>query len=193
MAKKKKRTRRKTTRRAPRAGRGLAKVTVAALQAELNRRLESLQAKRDAVAAELEELETELAAYGGAPAPRRRARVGRPPKRRVGRPAKKKKRVGRPARKKRAGGKRPRNKLNLVDSLAKLLGAEGRLQDFQPQFPHHRQPDPHQQPEDLLAGRARPVHGQVGERRPPNGQPPPVRKPAAVDYVTERAYRRRRA
>ena len=121
MAKKKKRTRRKTTRRAPRAGRGLAKVTVAALQAELNRRLESLQAKRDAVAAELEELETELAAYGGAPAPRRRARVGRPPKRRVGRPAKTKKRVGRPARKKRAGGKRPRNKLNLVDSLAKLL------------------------------------------------------------------------
>ena len=120
MAKKKKRTRRKTTKRAPGARRGLAKISVAALQAELNRRLEVLQRKWDAVAAELEGLDAELAAFDGAPAPQRRTRVGRPAKKRVGRPAKKKKVARRRARRV-AGGKRPRNKLNLVDSLAKLL------------------------------------------------------------------------
>ena len=135
MAKKKKKTKRagtrKKVRRTRRAGRGLASVTIAALQAELTRRLEALQAKRDELVADLEALDAEIGTYegGDAAAPRRRRRVGRPAKkRRVGRPAKKKK-VGRPAGKKRvvrrkaktAKGRRPRNTANLVESLQKLL------------------------------------------------------------------------
>jgi hypothetical protein len=143
MAKKKKTKRagtRKKVRRTRRAGRGLASVTIGALQAELSRRLEALQAKRDELVAELEALDAEIATYegGAAPAPRRSRRVGRPAKkRRVGRPAKKrrvgrpakKKKVTRPARKKRVvrrkakktAGRRPRNTASLVESLQKLL------------------------------------------------------------------------
>ncbi|MDY7108645.1 MAG: hypothetical protein SYC29_08400 [Planctomycetota bacterium] len=148
MAKKKRTTRagaRKKVRRKRRAKRGLATVSIADLHSELTRRLESLQARRDELAEELEALDAEIAGVEGEAAPRRRRRVGRPArkKKRVGRPAKKKKRVGRPAKKKkkRVGrpakkkkkrvtrrkttrkktGSRPRNTGSLVEALKKLL------------------------------------------------------------------------
>jgi hypothetical protein len=138
MAKKKKTTRagaRKKVRRKRRAKRGLASVSIADLHSELTRRLQTLQARRDELAEELEALDAEIAGYEGeaAPAPRRRRRVGRPAKKRkrVGRPAKKKKRVGRPAKKKKRVTRRkttrkktrsrPRNAGSLVEALKKLL------------------------------------------------------------------------
>ena len=137
MAKKKRTTRagaRKKVRRKRRAKRGLATVSIADLHSELTRRLESLQARRDELAEELEALDAEIAGVEGEAAPRRRRRVGRPArkKKRVGRPAKKKKRVGRPAKKKKKRvtrrkttrkktRSRPRNTGSLVEALKKLL------------------------------------------------------------------------
>ncbi len=137
MAKKKTRTRGGAKKKVRRGARGLAKVSLVALQAELERRLGALHAKREELAAELEELDAEIAGVEGAvataPAPKR----GRPAKKRLGRPAKKrpvgrprkKRPVGRPPKRrpvgrprtKAAAGTRPRNADSLVGSLGKLL------------------------------------------------------------------------
>jgi len=113
MAKKKKKVRR--------AVRGLASVSLGALQAELNRRMERLQARRDELTTELEALDAELGGFE-APAPRRRAR--RPAKKKAkkrGRPAKKRVIRRKVKRKKTARRGRPRNQMSLVAALQKLL------------------------------------------------------------------------
>ena len=121
------------------AKRGLAGVTIRQLKQEIarrQRRLTTLQRRRRSVAAQLGELDDEIAALGPARGPgrpagakkKRRAvkkkKVGRPKgKKKVVRTVKKK--VRRSAKKKTArGGARGRNKLSLGDTLAKVLNAK---------------------------------------------------------------------
>ncbi len=122
MPRKKKTRRRATAKKAGRPSR-LASASLADLRAELERRQSALQARRDELVAELEEIDREMGSVG---TPVRRG-PGRPPKsatatgRRPGRPAGKRgpgrpsKKVGRP-RGRRAGGG-----ASLVESLHKVL------------------------------------------------------------------------
>jgi hypothetical protein len=117
MAKKRKSKKRaasrKKVRRTRRARGGLKSASLADLHAELERReraVQKLAARHDVLLRELEEVEREIRANGGVPAGRRRG-PGRPPK--VG---------GIRAMTHRAGvRRRPRNKMNLVDALHKVL------------------------------------------------------------------------
>ena len=127
------------------AKRGLAGVTIRQLKQEIarrQRRLATLQRRRRTVAAQLGELDNEIAALGPARGPgrpagakkkrgrpakkKRRAvkkRAGTVKKKKLGRP-KGKKKVARSAKKKTArGGTRARNKLSLGETLAKVLSA----------------------------------------------------------------------
>jgi len=129
--------------RARRGARGLAAASVQALQSELNRRLETLQSQREALQAELDEVEEAIAEFEGAAEAPARRRPGRPAKkkkttRRRPRATKKKKAARRKVtRKKKRGGRvagkttkkkkrttrrgRPRNETSLVGALQKLL------------------------------------------------------------------------
>jgi cell division septum initiation protein DivIVA len=113
MAKKKTtraRTRRKTGRRGKR---GLSNVSLADLQAELDRRVEALEERRQELLEELEALDEEIGGHGAAPAaPRRRTAKKRP-----GRPRKK----GTRKKSARRTGGRGQNADSLVDALKKLL------------------------------------------------------------------------
>ena len=111
MAKKKAPQRRRTTSRRKATGvrkkqtargtRGLSSATLAQLHREIERRVKKLEERRDALLAELDEVEQEITAMGG-----NTARVSRSRTATGGR--------GR-------GGGRGKNAMNLVDSLQKLL------------------------------------------------------------------------
>ncbi len=114
-AAKKRRARKKTRRRSK-----LRSVSTAEIQREMERRerlLGRLQTKRDALAAQLEDVEAEIATLSGAKRGpgRPRKKAGRGP----GRPRKRATRQASTRRK--TTRKRPRNKSSLVESLKKTL------------------------------------------------------------------------
>jgi hypothetical protein len=117
MAKKKTtraRTRRKTGRRGKR---GLSNVSLADLQAELDRRVEALEERRQELLEELESLDEQIGGHSAAPpAPRRRTTKKRP-----GRPRKKGTRKKTTRRTGARRGGRGKNAESLVDALKKLL------------------------------------------------------------------------
>lgn len=110
---KKRTTSKKKVRRTRRARGGLKSASLADLQAEFERRsrsVEKLAAKRESLLRELDEVDRQIRENGAIPGGPRRG-PGRPPK--VG---------GIRATARRAGvRRRPRNKVNLVDALHKVL------------------------------------------------------------------------
>jgi hypothetical protein len=111
----KKRTRRKVARKKRQTRRqsaaDLSVVSTDELQLELERReaeVAELQERRDMLIEELNEVDSMIAQYGGAPPRRRRGRPRKVGKRRTRAGAQR-------------GGRRPRNKMNLVDALAQVL------------------------------------------------------------------------
>ncbi len=116
MAKKKRKKRSKVGR--PRGKKtGLSAASLADLQAEIDRRasiLQDLSNRRQELAAELDELDREIARHGDES---RRRGPGRPAGRRgPGRPP-----LARTKTTRRSAGRRPRNEMNLVDSLQGVL------------------------------------------------------------------------
>lgn len=129
MARKKKRRvgrprKKKRTSSRQRAVRGLANIPTSKLRDELERRSEQLgqlEQRRDELAAQLNEIDTELEAIGARPsggaAPKRGP--GRPPGRPRGRPPGRPR--GRPPGRPKGSRRRYSNKASLVDALAKTL------------------------------------------------------------------------
>jgi hypothetical protein len=121
LAKKtKKKTAKKRTRRS-----SLKTVSLSELQAEVARRASDvggLIAERDELAARVAELDEQiqlLSSLSGSATPARRG-PGRPAKKR-GRPAGSKNRTTKRATKRTPGRKRPKNSMNLSESMAKML------------------------------------------------------------------------
>ena len=118
----------KKARRRARGG-GLASASLTALQAELGRRLETLQTKREQLVEELEALDAEIAGFHEAmslpagPARRGRKKVVRRGKK-AGRPRKKlakRKTARRKKTSKKKTARRAQNKLSLVAALQEVL------------------------------------------------------------------------